>query len=240
MAKKNALDILDEIPATKKKPTVKVVEVAPIKKNTAQARKYPDLVDEDPVRAYVVAAAEAKKAQARMKEIEPYLKEVGLRDIFETNTGKGSKDLIASVRLVDVPEPGVEQVGPPEAVLMSVKDQYAAFDNEQVTAILGTVTTVDGKPAKVEDYLGWAVSADFNVKVFNDPATGKFSAERFKAFRDALEEVAGQFGVKNPLECGKVRTVAEDFHQRRFVDFKLETNLALQTVLPATTALKAE
>ena len=53
-----------------------------------------------------------------------------------------------------------------------------------------------------------------------------------------LTAVATKFEVDNPLSCGKVLKPKADFHERRWQQFDLETNLQLQTVLPTQVNLK--
>jgi hypothetical protein len=53
-----------------------------------------------------------------------------------------------------------------------------------------------------------------------------------------MTTVAAELGVDNPLSCGKVAKPKPEFHEKRWQVFDVEANLALQTVMPASTSLE--
>ena len=241
MAKRTTgLETLDEVKPKKAASTVKVVTLPGVTEGSPEAEKFPSLVefaDEGIVAAYVRSAKALKDAKATLEQIEPYLKANGVEHVFKTNADETNpKARISSVRFADPLEDGVVAVSP-DTVMVTVQDSYPAFDREQVEATLAGMTTVEGEPAKVDNYLDWEVVADFDTSVFNG-SNGKFDKARYDAFVEAIQKVADKLKVENPLSCGKKRIVKDDFHSRRLVDFTVEDNLALQAVLPAKTLCK--
>lgn len=229
---KNDLAVLETLPAKgAKKPQVPVAMVPPVNPSTPAAKRFPAVVGVEPVAEFVALAKEVKAKMETLKELERYLKNRGLMEVFARNDGQAAKAQISSVRLAD---DGATEQDP--TAMVSVKDAYAAFDAAQAEALIASLQTVTGKRLKVEDCLDWKVVATFDTGVFNGPKG--FDRERYDDFLEAVEAVATRYGVENPLQCGKVRVVKDGFHQERFGLLRLSDNLLLQEVIPATVAIK--
>lgn len=226
--------ILDNIPvatqAKSSKPTVKTVAVV----GTSVSR-------------FAKADSEAKAAKALMTELSPTLQEVGVAHVFQTNSdcSNDPKALISSVNLVDaniVNGSHVDVDGSPRVQFSWVK-RNLKNDPKAVEAAFKRITNLDGKAVAMEDYCHWAVKGEFNTEVFStkNPTTGdmEFDENKYKKFVAAIEKVAKALKVEMPLTCSKVLVPKPDFHQRRFRDFDVKTNVLLMSVLPTSLALEA-
>lgn len=186
-------------------------------------------VEGDTVTRYNDACDQIDKAEAVINELKPVLHEAGLQAVFTHNVEHASdpKAILSSVNLTD--EEG-------EVCQFSWTRKDLKNDAAQADAEFKRLRTVDGKKADINACAGYEVVAAFNAKVFM--VDGKFSRERYDAFVEALKAVSTRFNVDNPLTCGKVLKPKPDFHDRRWSEFDVEANLAIQTVLPTQVNLK--
>ena len=186
-------------------------------------------VEGDTVTRYNDACDQIDKAEAVINELKPVLHEAGLQAVFTHNVEHGTdpKAILSSVNLTD--DEG-------EVCQFSWTRKDLKNDAAQVDAEFKRLRTVDGKKADINACAGYEVVASFNAKVFM--VDGKFNRERYDAFVEAMKDVSARFNVDNPLTCGKVLKPKPDFHDRRWSQFDVEANLAIQTVLPTQVNLK--
>jgi len=226
------------MPTTLKDLPIDIAVKKPAKKSDVPVCVLPPRADQA-VALYNAAADKLKAAKAEMAELEGHLLEQGLKFVVENNVENAAnpKAQIASVKLQDPAEDGIEQVGEPEQVMFTMANQYLKFDKEQAEAGLNAIkTTRGGKPVNVADYIDWNIVAAFDTEVFY--ANGKFSLDRYVGFMKAVAAMAKKFGVECPLSCSKEPVVKDDFHARRLSDFGVAANVKLQQVLPAKLSLK--
>lgn len=215
MAKLKDISALDTVPPKKKGKEVLSLEVAG-----------------DAVKRYNEAQDQIAKAEAVCKKLAPDIIDTGCRFVFEKNCVRGAKP-INSVNLVTVEG---------DKLMVTWTRKSKAMDAVAVEAFFEGRQTLAKKPANVNDYAAMVPVAAFEAEVFMavDPKTAqiKFAQERYDAFSAAIQKVADKFGVPNPLTCGKVFTTQPNFQERRFVDFDVDTNLALMEVMPTSVSLK--
>lgn len=213
MAKLTSIDLPDAAPKKSSKNDIKTV-----------------IVEGDVVTRFNEARDQVDKATAVMTELRPTLIEAGLDAVFQHNSEHADepKGLIASVNLTD-PETS-------EVCQFSWTRKYLKFDPKQAEEEFKRLRTKEGKIPNINNYIAYEVVANFDTKVFM--VDGKFNKERYDAFMEALTDVAAKFEVDNPLTCGKVAKPKPDFHEKRWQVFDADTNVTLQTVLPASTSLE--
>jgi hypothetical protein len=198
----------------------------------------------DVVTRYNEARDQVDKATEVMNELKPTLIEAGLQAVFEHNSEHAgdSKAQISSVNLMDgLPD---EDEADAKALADALKEvcmfswtrKDLKNNPKQVEAEFNRLRKLDGKKANINDYAGFEIVAKFDTEVFM--VDGKFSRARYDAFVEAITAVAEKFEVANPLSCGKVLAPKPDFHDKRWQDFDVESNIALQTVLPTQCNLK--
>lgn len=202
--------------------------VADAKKAKSNIKSVP--VEGDIVTRFNEARDQIDKATELINELKPDLHEAGLQAVFEHNVEHADdpKQIISSVNLLD------ESNG--EIVQFSWSRKNLKNDPKQVVAEFKGVRRVDGKKADINEYAAYAVVAKFDDKVFI--VDGKFSQTRYDAFMAALDTVSAKLKVENPLSCGKVLLPKADFHERRWSEFDVETNLAIHSVLPTQVSLE--
>lgn len=226
MAKPSILDSIETEAQKKGKSEVQVIPV----KGTVVSR-------------YAQACDDKKQAEGTIKELAPQLQEAGVKFVFGQNVEHGgrTKEMISSVNLVDKDSEQAAE-GTVDRVQFSFVRKDLKNDDAQVKAVFSRLRNVQGKPVKWEDYCEWEIVSKFDTKVFmkKDAAgTPKFNEERYKAFMEAIKEVAEKFKVPMPLISTKVLVPKPDFHDRRFADFDYEANLTLMSVLPTSLSLEA-
>jgi len=192
-------------------------------------------VDGDTVTRFNEARDQVDKATEVMNELKPVLQEAGLLAVFTHNCEHADdpKAILSSVNLMDKAD---EETTPTEVCMFSWTKKNMGNNAKAVEAEFARTLTADGKKANVNNYVGYEIAASFDTAVFM--VNGKFNQERYEAFMEALTAVSERFEVANPLSCGKVLKPKPDFHEKRWTQFDLETNLALQTVLPTQVNLK--
>lgn len=236
--KSNALDAIPEQITTRKGKAKEIqqVEVPPVKPDGRVAKEFPTLAGEnEPVRRYVELSRQLKQAKAGLEEIEPFFKSFGVRQIVEASCA--AKAPIPSVRLVDADVPGADPEIDKPSLLITLKNDYKV-DREKAEGALVLMEDADHNPLDPDAYLDWELKATFDPQAF--VVNGQLNAKRYTEFVTAVKEVADRFGIPNPLACSKVRVVKDDFHSRRFAEFSVQENLALQTDgLPAVVSAKA-
>lgn len=177
------------------------------------------------VRDYNNAVAEKKAAEEVMKELAPLLKEEALVEILPRNCAEPNTP-ISSVILVD--DRG-------DSVRVSFTSKYNSTDPLVVEETFAAIEKVN--PAcDINDYVVETLSAKFDSKVFLDKE-GNFSRVIYERFRNAIEAVAEQLKVENPLTTEKVLIPKPDFHERRWKEFTATQQVPLTTALPNTITL---
>lgn len=186
-------------------------------------------IEGDAVTRFNDARDQIDKATEVINEIQPVLREAGLKAVFTHNCEHAvePKALISSVNLTD--DEG-------EVVQFSWTKKDLKNNSKAVSAEFDRVRNLQGKKVDKNAYVGYEVAATFDTDVFM--VSGTFNMERYEAFMTALNEVSAVYQVPNPLTCGKVLKPKADFHARRWQDFDLDTNLQLQMVLPTQVNLK--
>jgi len=189
-------------------------------------------VEGDIVTRFNEARDTIAKAEEVINELKPDLIDEGLAAVFHHNCEHADdpKAIISSVNLTDKESGEVAQ--------FSWTRKNLKNDPKQVMAEFNRLLTVEGKKADINDHAAYEVVAAFDAKVFIG-ADGTFDTARYTAFMRALERVAKQFKVANPLSCGKVLKPKADFHERRWSTFDVDTNLDIQTVLPTQVSLES-
>jgi hypothetical protein len=197
----------------------------------------------DVVSRYAEACDQIVKAEAIKDELAAQLQETGLRAVFNHNIAVADtpKAMISSVNLVDKTheddEDSVDRV-----MFTWVRKDLKNDPNAVKSAFVAIAAENDVKRAEQAGY--WSnyceevVSAKFDAKVFNG-ADGKFDRNRFDKFVKAIDGVCQELGVTTPLTASKIIAPKAGFHDIRFQEFGLETNMLLTAVLPTTTSLKA-
>jgi hypothetical protein len=188
------------------------------------------VVPGDVVTRFNEARDQVDRATEVMNELKPTLIDAGLQAVFEHNSenADNSKAQISSVNLTD------DDSG--EICMFSWTRKNLKADKKQAEAEFNRLRTLQGKKANINDYVAYEPVAAFDAKVFM--VDGKFSNERYTAFMEALNEVAAKFEVDNPLSCAKVLVPKPEFHDKRWETFDVESNIAIQAVLPTQCNLK--
>jgi hypothetical protein len=221
--------------------SIDIPDVADKKAKTTIPTVY---VPGDTVARFNEARDQVDKATEVMNELKPTLIEAGLQAVFEHNSAHAgdSKAQISSVnlkdRLPDDEEATATDVAEAmqEVCMFSWTRKDLKNNPKQVEAEFNRLRRQDGKKANINDYAGYEIVAQFNTEVFM--VDGKFNRERYDAFIEALKEVSEKFEVDMPLSCAKVLKPKADFHDKRWQDFDVESNIVLQTVLPTQCNLK--
>lgn len=223
---------------------LKTLDIPDLADKKAKTKIPTVLVPGDSVARYNEAKTLVDKGTATMNELKPALQQAGLLAVF-TNNCENAADpdsRISSVNLMDrLPDEDEATAATladalKEVVQFSWTRKDVANNAKQVEAEFNRILTTEGKKANINNYAGYEVVASFDTSVFM--VDGKFNQERYDAFMTALSEVSEKFEVTNPLSCGKVLKPKADFHERRWRQFDLETNLQLQAVLPTQINLK--
>ena len=218
---------------------VDIPDVADKKAKTTIPTVY---VHGDAVARYNEARELVDKGTVTMNELKPTLLEAGIAAVFEHNCAHAgdTEALISSVKLMDKLPDDADAIAPTlalkEAVMCTWTKKNGSSDASAVEAEFKHILTTAGKKPNVNNYYGFELVGTFDTSVFK--MGGKFSQERYDAFVAALQEVSDTFGVDNPLSCAKQWTPKPDFHERRWQQFDVKTNLALQAVLPTQVNLK--
>ena len=206
----------------------------------------------DAVTRYSNARELVDRGTATMNELKPTLLAAGLEAVFIHNCEHAAdpKALISSVNLMDRPldedddddaakaakEASAPEDSRKEVVMCSWTKKNMESDCAQVEAMFNGILTTEGKKPNINNYYGFDLVGNFDTSVFM--VGGKFNQDRYDMFMDALKAVSDHFGVSNPLSCTKQWLPKGDFHERRWTQFDLETNLELHKVLPTQVNLK--
>lgn len=224
---------------TKSKAAVITLPIAEPEEDSGLPEK---VVSEHAALSHKIAALESE-----LKVLTEYIKDKGFKFLagFNVDATKRGQPTVSSVRFYDAPaavdakpsdtDPAAVPTIP--AVTVSILNKYVKFDQAAVERTLGGLTRTDGKAVDPNAYLEWAVDAEFDAKVLLN-ARGVFDAERYRLFADAIQQVATELGVDNPLKLSKALAVRETFHENRWRDFGLKSNQMLQQVLPCTVQAK--
>lgn len=184
---------------------------------------------------YNAAADRAKSAQGEMAELAPLLVAEGLEYVF-TNNCDCREDTKKQIKSVNLTEPKVDEQEP-ETVQFTWSTRTGKCDPEVVKAHFASVVTLEGKPADVNKYAEWVILADFDKKALCD-AKGRFSQARFDKFKNAIQAVADELGIENPLTFYKEFKATSEMNDLRFKELDPSQNLALHLVLPTSTSLE--
>jgi hypothetical protein len=209
---------------TKKNGTPKNV-LAPIKvKSIQKAVKKGDIptiiVEGDYPTRYNEAAAVMKEAEELMKDLKPVMLPDALAELFRHNSER-PWDAISSVKLQDDAE---------EVTRVTFTSKYSAVAPAMAEALFGEIRTKAGRKPDINDYLIRTMVGTFDSTVFLG-ADGRFDQKRYDKIFAALEAVSKELGVPNPLSTSESVQPLPDFHNRRWMDFDLETNQKISEVV---------
>ena len=182
---------------------------------------------------YNNAVKALKEAEAVVNELEPAIREAGLKQIVKVNVASPLNP-IKSVKL--------ENGGQKAMVSMTARYKQANGD------VVGEVFEAMGVDVNI--YVQETVTATFDCSVFltKTQATdeegqsievSEFSQGRYDAFAKAIADVASKFSVPSPLNTRKVVLPKPEFDKLRWGKFDADTQLRIQEVLPATVSVKA-
>lgn len=261
MLKKAKVDLK---PASSKKETVPTVAIKAVIADTSEGKFIGPVISETPeavviktdagdktvnkganettinalAKEFNVAKADLERAEARVKELEPHLKLMGVSFITAHNCGT-PLDQWTSVKLED-------QSG--EKVRISSTQKYPFANGDLVSAcfesLMAAARQTDTDTAAVEEkydinnYVQETVVAAFDNKFFLDDK-GSFSKARYDAVFAAMEVVAKKLGTSNPLSAKTVVQPKPGFHEKRYSTFSLEENTKIHAVLPNTISISA-
>jgi len=158
-----------------------------------------------------------KDAEAKVKEMEPEVKKLGVLEWIKANVDKGPGEPLSSVKLIDPNGSELRLTG---------QDRYPLADAEPVDVLFTETLHED-----INQYVQFTLKAAFNSKVFLD-ADGDFQEEIYEQFNQACAAVAKKLGVANPLSATKVLQPKPQFHKERWVNFNVVQNRQLFDVLP--------
>ena len=177
-------------------------------------------IEGDLIKQYITADAQAKAAEAVMKDLRPEILELGTAEIFKRSVGD-PKNPTPTVKLQD------EQN---EVVRVQFTAKYGKIaDVDAVEELFDAARDSKGKKVDINDYIQETVAAKFNCDVFNGP-DGKFQQAIYDKFRMAIEKVALQMEVACPLETTKVVVPLAVLHEKRwetFPDAAVQAQLSL-------------
>lgn len=191
------------------------------------------VVPGDIVSRYNDARDQVDRATEVMDELKPTLIEAGLQAVFEHNSQHpgDSKNQINSVSLQDATDP--ESV---EVCMFSWTRKNLKNDPKQVEAEFKRLKTLQGKKVDVNDHVAYVPVVTFDSAAL--VVDGEFSRLHYRAFENAIAKVAKELGIENPFTVTKVLVPKPEFHDKRWENFDVESNIAIQTVLPTQCNLK--
>jgi hypothetical protein len=178
------------------------------------------LVDGDYPTRYNEAAAVMKDAEELMKDLKPVMLPDALAELFRHNSER-PWDAISSVKLQDDAE---------EVTRVTFTSKYSTVAPAIAEALFGEIRTKAGKKPDINDYLVRTMVGTFDSTVFLG-ADGRFDKTRYEKIFSALEAVAKELGIVNPLSTSETVQPLPDFHNRRWMDFDLETNQKISGVV---------
>lgn len=168
------------------------------------------------------AKSAMKDAEAKVKELEPEVKKLGVMEWIKQNVDKGPGEPLSSIKLVD-PNGSVCR--------LTGQERYPLADAEPVVEVFENVLHQD-----VNQFVQFTLKAKFNSDVFLD-GEGDFQEEIFEQFKAAVDNVAKKLGVASPLTATKVLAPKPGFHKERFVNFNAVQNRQIHDVMPNVIAL---
>ena len=118
-----------------------------------------------------------------------------------------------------------------EVTRITFSSKYSGVAAAMAEALFGEIKTKDGKKPDINDYLARTMVGSFDSSVFLGP-DGRFDQKRYDKIHAAMETVARELGVANPLSTSETVLPLPDFHARRWMDFSLETNKRITEVIP--------
>jgi hypothetical protein len=183
------------------------------------------LVDDDYPTRYNTASSIAKQAGKLMDEMKPAMIPDALARIMQVN-GVHPWEPVASVAYQD-PNGNVTRV--------SFTNKYKEVPAQVAEALFKNLQCkpqeeTEGKQANINDYMQRTVVGAFNSECFLN-AEGKFDKARYDRIMGALDKVAGELGIQNPVATQEVVKPLPTFPARRWVDFDVDTNLKISKVL---------
>jgi len=175
------------------------------------------------------ARAAQKAAEAVVKELEPQVKEAGVREWIKANVENAPGEPITSIKLVD--QNGSE-------TRLTGMDKYPMADSEPVVELFEGALSDKVKELKedVNSYVQFTLKAAFDSKVFLD-AEGDFSEKIYQAFKKAIDETAKKLNVVSPLSAAQVLSPKPGFHKDRWNKFNVVQQTQIYKVLPNTVTL---
>lgn len=163
-----------------------------------------------------------KDAEAKVKELEPEVKKIGVMEWIKQNVEKAPGEPLSSIKLVD-PNGSVCR--------LTGQERYPLADAEPVVQLFDDTLHQD-----VNQFVQFTLKAKFDSNVFLD-SDGDFQEEVYEAFAKACADVAKKFNRPNPLTATKVLSPKPNFHKERWINFSATQNRQIHDVLPNVVAL---
>lgn len=204
-------------------------ELAPLRlKVSEKPQRYGDVVtlvvEGDYPKRFNEAAAIVEEAKTLMEHLRERMLPDALAEIFQTNVTNPHTP-IASVALKD--EEG-------NSTRVSFTKKYSDIPVEAVEALFKNVMVrAKGEQpavaADINEYISRVVIPSFDGSAFL--ADGKFDKARYTKFAEAIQKVADELKIPNPLSVEVKVLPRQSFHNRRWVDFDKATNEAISRVV---------
>lgn len=172
------------------------------------------------VTTYNAASARMKSAEEDMVELKPFLTSVPMGELFRLNCAYPSEPY-ASIKITD------EQSS---VVRMTLPNKYGTIDPAFVEQFFTTLRKKDGTPPNINDYIVRTTQAKFDSRCFMTP-TGEFNLAAYEAIQKAMQQVADELKIQNPLTCTEVVVPKPSFHAQRWHDFPEDTQRMISQVL---------
>lgn len=174
---------------------------------------------------YNEASAIVKEANELMKDFKPIMLPQAQEEVFRHNCER-PWETVSSVALRDDND---------NILRVSFLNKFSDVPIIQAEVLFATIKTKakDGKPGEtpdINDYLQFLLVPKFDPKAVLD-AEGKFDQVRFKKFHDAIQAVAQELKIENPLSAEKQILPLPTFGARRWTDFDYETNQRISEVI---------
>lgn len=186
-------------------------------------------VERNTVQVYCDAANREKEAKKDKDTVAVELKELGLQKVFEHNCQNSEQPdaQISSVLLEDTTGSQLQ---------VTWQSKFNEVEPEQIEKGL-TAILKNNPGSDVNHYVAWQLVPKFDTSIFY--IDGRFSQVRFDRFKAAMEVIADELKLPNPVTFDKVLAPTDQINTVRFKELTPAENMELQKVLPNTISLKA-
>jgi hypothetical protein len=170
---------------------------------------------------YNEAAAVYKQAEGVMAELKPEITPLVRGKLYQHNSAT-PWDPIKSVKLED--DKG-------SILRVTWINKYSTVAASVVITLFRAIKTVAGLEPNVNDFFARTMRGKFNSNAFLGP-DGRFSQANYEAITEAMDRVAKELGIENPLTTEEVVVPLADFDARRWVEFDEVTNAQISEQVP--------